>query len=114
MNASNTRESVTSPLEFLCPAPDALSITSVCGTPPICPNTVMSPSQMHSEFSAGSETAYRLFEWGNVTTRQWSSTHSPARRARARPKSICTEPGAHPSSTYPSPGSLFPCLHPRT
>ena len=39
---------------------------------------------------------------GNVTTRQWPSTSSPAMRAFATPKSICATPGAQTSSPYPS------------
>lgn len=54
---------------------------------------------------------YRMFEWGNVTTRQWSSTHSPAILARATPKSTCAVPGAHSSSQYPSEGAWLACLH---
>lgn len=37
-----------------------------------------------------------------MTTRQWSSTSSPAMRAFATPKSICATPGAQTSSPYPS------------
>ena len=85
-NASNTAAGVTSPLAFLRPAPVALSMTITGGTPPMCSNTSTSPWHRHSAFSPGRLVTYRMFEWGNVTTRQWSSTSSPAMRAFATPK----------------------------
>lgn len=66
------------------------------------PNTSTSPWHRHSAFSPGRLVTYRMFEWGNVTTRQWPSTSSPAMRAFATPKSICATPGAQTSSPYPS------------
>lgn len=95
-NASNTLVSVTCPFASRCPAPVALSSTSTGGTPPTCPNTESSPWHRHSAFSPGMLATYLMFECGNVTTRQWSSTHSPAIRARATPKSTCAVPGPTP------------------
>ena len=62
-------------------------------------------------FSPGMLATYRMFECGNVTTRQWSSTHSPAIPARATPKSTCAVPGAHSGSQYPPEGAWLARLH---
>lgn len=110
-NASNTLASVTCPFASRCPAPVALSSTSTGGTPPTCPNTRSSPWHRHSAFSPGMLATYRMFECGNVTTRQWSSTHSPAIPARATPKSTCAVPGAHSGSQYPPEGAWLARLH---
>ena len=80
----------------------------------MCSNTSTSPWHRHSAFSPGRLVTYRMFEWGNVTTRQWSSTSSPAMRAFATPKSICATPSAQTSSPVPvgtAPVRLAPASH---
>ena len=80
----------------------------------MCSNTSTSPWHRHSAFSPGRLGTYRMFEWGNVTTRQWSSTSSTAMRAFATPKSICATPGAQtssPVSVGTAPVRLAPASH---
>ena len=47
----------------------------------MCSNTPSSPSHTHSAFSPGNATAYRMFEYGNETTRQCTSVRLPATTA---------------------------------
>lgn len=48
-----------------------------------------SPSHTHSAFSPGIAATYRMFECGNVATRQCTLTSPPPIVATASPKSTC-------------------------
>ena len=57
-----------------------------------------SPSDTHSAFSPGIAATYRMFECGNVATRQWILASLPPIVATASPKSTCMTPALQSSS----------------
>lgn len=70
-------DSVTLP-KSIHPASVALSSTTRRGTRPAISNISASPSQKHSAFSHIIAMQKRTFECGNVATRSFSSSLSPA------------------------------------
>ena len=95
---ANTRTTVTLFHATRWPAPVALSSTSTRGTMPMWSKIWTSPSHTHSAFTPGIAATYRMFECGNVATRQSTLTSPPPIVATASPKSTCMTPALQSSS----------------
>lgn len=95
---ANTRATATLFHTTRQPAPVALPGTSTRGTMPMWSKIRASPSHAHSAFSPGIAATYRMFECGNVATRQCTLTSPPPIVATASPKSTRMTPPLQSSS----------------
>lgn len=95
---ANTRTTVTLFHATRWPAPVALPGTSTRGTMPMWSKIRVSPSHTHPASPPGIAATYRMFECGNVATRQCTLTSPPPIVATASPKSTRMTPAPQSGS----------------